>query len=370
MGTPTSVNFSNDRETQNLAGRSGTPDATIPAIRQPHTLRYGLDIPLLLSVVTLLVIGLLMVFSASWKYAVQEKEPVTFILFSQLIWVVIGGAAALAASFFDYHRYRRLAVPIMIATIGMLLLVQILQDERNGAVRSLFGGSVRPSELAKLAIIIYLAFWLYSKREVLNKITFGLIPMMMIIGILGGLILMQPDLSAVVTIFILGGLMFFIAKGELRQIVMVIAIAAVVGYLLVTLFPSGQARLGEYMDGLQDPSKASYHIRRSIGAVVDGGLFGVGIGNAESKYTGLPFAWTDSIFAIIVEELGLVGATGIVGLYLVFMWRGLKIASEAPDMLGRLLAGGLTLWIVIEALINMSVMLNLMPSAGNALPLI
>lgn len=372
MGASTSVNYPYNAvagsAVENPAGQA--PDANPAVVRQPHPLRFGVDVSLLLSVVTLVVIGLLMVFSASWKYAVQEKEPVTFILFSQLMWVVLGGVAALAASFFDYHRYRKLAVPIMAVTIFLLLLVQIFQDERNGAVRSLFGGSVRPSELAKLAIVIYLAFWLYSKREVLNKITFGLLPMMMIIGILSGLILLQPDLSAVVTIFILGGLMFFLAKGELRQIIMVIVIAGVVGYLLVTVFPSGRARLGEYLDGLQDPSRASYHIRRSIGAVVDGGLFGVGIGNAESKYTGLPFAWTDSIFAVIVEELGLVGATVIIGLYGVFLWRGLKIAAEAPDMLGRLLAGGLTIWIAIEALINMSVMLNLLPSAGNALPLI
>jgi hypothetical protein len=161
-------------------------ESTPNVIRQPHAVRYGLDVPLLLSVVTLLVIGLLMVFSASWKYATLEKQPVTFVLFSQITWVVIGGAAALAAGFFDYHRYRRLVVLIMIGTIGMLLAVLIVQDERNGAARSLLGGSIRPSELAKLAIVIYLAFWLYSKREVLNNMSFGLFPLIVIMGVVGG----------------------------------------------------------------------------------------------------------------------------------------------------------------------------------------
>jgi cell division protein FtsW len=252
----------------------------------------------------------------------------------------------------------------------MLLAVLIVQDERNGAARSLLGGSIRPSELAKLAIVIYLAFWLYSKREVLNNMSFGLFPLIVIMGVVGGLIALQPDLSAVVTIFILGGIMFFLARGDWRQIVLVVVVAGLFGYLIVSIVPTGPARLESYLAGFQDPNRASYHIQRSIGAIANGGLFGVGIGNAESKLTGLPFAWTDSIFAVIVEELGLAGAIVIVGLYLVFLWRGLKIAAEAPDMLGRLLAGGLTLWIVIEAMINMGVMLNLLPSAGNALPLI
>ncbi len=345
-------------------------DGSSSVVRQPHALRYGIDVPLLVAVASLLVLGLLMVFSASWKYATLQGEPVTAVLFSQILWVGIGGVGALVASVFDYHRYRRLVVPLMLGTIGLLLLVLVIQDERNGAVRSLFGGSIRPSELAKLAIVIYLSFWLYSKREVMHKLSFGLFPLMAIIGILGGLILLQPDLSATITIFMLGGILFFLAKGELRQIVMVIVIAAVLGYILVTVFPSGKGRVSEYLTGLQDPSNASYHIQRAIGAVADGGLFGVGIGNAESKLTGLPFAWTDSIFAVIVEELGLVGGIFVIGLYLLFLWRGLKIAAEAPDMLGRLLAGGLTIWIVMEALINMGVMLNLLPSAGNALPLI
>jgi cell division protein FtsW len=126
----------------------------------------------------------------------------------------------------------------------------------------------------------------------------------------------------------------------------------------------------DYMNGLQNPVQASYHVQRSLEAVVKGGFFGVGIGRATTKFTGLPVAPTDSIFAVIMEETGLIGAIFLIGLYVVVLWRGLYIANKAPDPLGKLLAAGLTIWIFMEAVINMGVMVNLFPFAGNALPLI
>jgi len=147
-------------------------------------------------------------------------------------------------------------------------------------------------------------------------------------------------------------------------------VAAIVGVLVVVISPTGQNRVGTYMDGIKDPTQASYHVRRSFEAVVKGGWFGVGIGRATTKMTGLPVPPTDSIFAVIAEELGLLGAAGTVILYALLVWRGLRIAEKAPDMLGSMLAAGLTLWIATEALINMLVMVGLLPFAGNALPFI
>jgi cell division protein FtsW len=126
----------------------------------------------------------------------------------------------------------------------------------------------------------------------------------------------------------------------------------------------------DFLAGLQDPIKSSEHIRRSLEAIVNGGLFGVGIGKGVAKVTGLPVAWTDSIFAVIAEEMGVTGAIFVILLYVLFLWRGLKIAQKAPDMLGKLLAGGITFWIIWEALINMGVMVSIFPFAGNALPLV
>jgi len=142
------------------------------------------------------------------------------------------------------------------------------------------------------------------------------------------------------------------------------------GWVVVQFSATGQDRVNSFLAGLQDPTNASYHVQRSYEAIIKGGIFGVGLGQANTKLTGLPFAPTDSIFAVVAEELGLFGSFLLLSLYAVFVWRGLMIARRAPDMLGTLLASGMTMWIGIEALINMSVMVGLMPFAGNALPFI
>jgi cell division protein FtsW len=211
---------------------------------------------------------------------------------------------------------------------------------------------------------------MHSKREQLHDIQWGLIPLAVILGIIGGLIYIQPDLSAAATVFMLGGLLFFLGGGDLKQIIFLLIMAIVVGVLVVQVSSTGQERVGTYISGIKDPTQASYHVRRSFEAIVKGGWFGVGIGRANTKLTGLPVPPTDSIFAVIAEELGLVGAAGTVLLYIMLIWRGLRIADKAPDLLGSLLASGLTFWITMEALVNMLVMVGLLPFAGNALPFI
>ena len=177
-------------------------------------------------------------------------------------------------------------------------------------------------------------------------------------------------LSAAITIFMLGGLLFFLGGGDLKQIAILTIVALIVVFLVVKVSSTGQNRMENFLMGLQDLTKASDHVMYSFEAIVKGGWFGVGLGLASTKLVGLPFAPTDSIFAVIAEELGLAGVIGTVTLYALLVWRGLRIAQRSPDMLGSLLASGLTLWIAIEAVINMLVMVGLMPFAGNALPFI
>jgi len=147
-------------------------------------------------------------------------------------------------------------------------------------------------------------------------------------------------------------------------------LAVIMGWIVVQFSVTGQDRVGSFLAGLKDPTHASYHVQRSFEAIIKGRIFGVGLGQADTKLTGLPFAPTDSIFAVVAEELGLFGSVLLIGLYAAMVWRGLVIARRAPDMLGTLLAAGVTFWIGIEALINMAVMVGLMPFAGNALPFI
>ncbi len=191
-----------------------------------------------------------------------------------------------------------------------------------------------------------------------------------ILGFIGGLIYLQPDLSATGTIFLLGGLLFFLAGGDLRQIVFLIIISLATGWIVVQFSSTGRERLAAYMSGLEDPMQSSYHVRRSLEAIVNGGWFGVGIGKARTKLTGLPVPPTDSIFAVVAEELGLFGALCVVILFGMFIWRGLRISYKAPDMLGTLIGAGLTIWIGVEAFMNMSVIVGLFPFAGNALPFV
>ncbi len=353
-------------------GNGTVVNAVRPAkpVAAQKSLRLRIDVPLLLVVVTLIVFGLLMLYSASWDFSLMINESANYIFMRQLMWLGVGLLAAVFLAFFDYHRFKRLLVPMMAGMIILLLAVLFVNDVRLGAVRSIFQGSIQPSEVAKLVTIIYLAFWLYSKQEVLNNYSFGLIPMAAILGVTGGLILLQPDLSAAATVVFMGGLLFFLAGGQWKQIILVLVVAIFLGWLVTKISVTGNARLTSYLEGLRDPIQASYHVRRSLEAVVKGGLFGVGIGRADTKFTGLPVPPTDSIFAVIAEETGLFGAGFLVLLYVFLLWRGLTIARRAPDQLGSLLAGGLSLWIVVEASINMLVIVGLAPFAGNALPFI
>ena len=330
----------------------------------------GMDIPLILVVVALVVFGLIMLYSASFDFSFNEFGSPTYMFARQVRWLGLGILLALGLSLFDYHHWRQTIVFAMLGTIGLLVTVLFVNEIRLGASRSLYEGSYQPSEVAKLISIIYIAVWLYAKRDFLHDISLGLIPLGVILGIIGGLIYLQPDLSAAGTVLVLGGLLFVLAGADIKQIVFILILAIFMGWVIVQFSATGQDRVASFVAGWEDPTHASYHVQRSFEAVIKGGFFGVGLGQADTKLTGLPFAPTDSIFAVVAEELGLFGSMLLMSLYAVLVWRGLVIARRAPDMLGTLLAAGVTFWIGMEALINMAVMVGLMPFAGNALPFI
>jgi len=336
-----------------------------------HTIRLPFDVPLLLIVVILLVFGLLMVYSASWDFSILMGRESTYIFGRQVLWVGLGIIAAVAASFFNYHFYEKLIVPAGLGTLALLFAVIIVNTGSGGAAtRMLLGNSIQPSEMAKAVVIIYLSFWLANRKDSINDLHFALIPLILILGITFSLIMMQPDLSAALTVLILGGILFYLAGGDWKIIIMVLVLALLVGIPLIYLYPTGQARINSYLTSLDNPLESSYHIQRTLEAVIKGGWFGVGIGQADTKFTGLPLAPTDSIFAVIAEETGILGGFFLVLLYVLLIWRGFVVARNASDHLGSLLAFGLTIWIGLEALMNMAVIVGLLPFTGNALPLI
>ncbi len=329
----------------------------------------GFDMPLLVCVVALIVFGLIMLYSASWDFSFREYDNEMRMFSRQVTWLGLGLAAAIFLAFFDYHYWRKLALPAMLVTISLLAAV-LSMTALLGSRRWFLNGSGQPSEFAKLVLIIYLSVWLYSKKQFLQDVSLGLFPLGIILGIVGGLIGLQPDFSAAATVLLLGGLLFFLAGGDLKQIGKLLLIALVVALLVFAFSLTGRERVDDFLAGIKNPLQASYHVQRSFEAIVNGGWFGIGLGKSRSKFINLPVAATDSVFAVVVEELGLFGSIGLLFLYGFLVWRGLVIARRAPDMLGTLLASGLVMWIAAEALINIAVMVGLMPFAGNALPFI
>ena len=329
----------------------------------------AIDIPFLSIVAALLVFGLLMLYSASWDVSWKAFKDVNTFFTRQLIWLTIGLSSAAFLYFMDYHRWarNRLAVAAIIFTVALLLLVLIIGD------RALLGGkSVQPSELAKIVIVIYLAVWLEAKGDKIQEIDFGIIPLALILGTVGGLIAIQTDLSAAVTIFALGLLLFYMAGGSLLQILVLLVVSTGLGGAMVALRkPEIYQRIQDFWVGIQDINNiGSEQIAKSFISFIDGGWFGVGLGRGVAKLVLLPVPHTDSIFAVVGEELGFVGATMLVILFALLLWRGMLFAKKALDGLGSLLVAGLVFWIVFEAYVNIAVIIGLLPVAGNPLPFV
>ncbi len=334
-----------------------------------------LDLPLILVCVALLLFGLMMLYSASAELSfyfsgTRDLFAIYGIFLRQVLALVIALIAAPLVVLIDYRSWKPFVFPAAIVVILMLFLVLFIGESRFGARRGLFGGSYQPAELAKFVTVVYVAFWLESKKEMLKEITLGLIPLILILGIMSAFILLQPDYSAVLTIIVIGGMLFFLAGGDWKQILLLVLGVFLLGMLIVLVTDTGRTRVMNWMQGIADPTLAPYQVQRALEAFYKGGLFGVGLGNSVTKSTGLPTPQSDSIFAIVGEEFGLIGTTFLLGLYLIILWRGLAISQRAPDHLGALLSAGMTSWIVMEALINMAQIVNLIPFTGNALPFI
>ncbi|MBU4224619.1 MAG: FtsW/RodA/SpoVE family cell cycle protein, partial [Chloroflexi bacterium] len=231
----------------------------------------NVDLPLLVIAVALAIFGLLMLYSASTsqysataEFTTEFKNTPTYIILKQTLIMILGSGLAFFIARMDYHLWNKYALPMMIVSILLLLAVLLKGAVVLGSVRGLFGASVQPAELAKLATVVYLSVWLYHKREYLHDIQLGLIPLAVILGILGGLIFRQPDISAAGTVFLLGGLLFFLAGGDIRQIVIFMIVALLVGFVVVKFSATGQSRMGPYLAGLKDPLQSDYHVLRAL----------------------------------------------------------------------------------------------------------
>jgi cell division protein FtsW len=336
-------------------------------IRSSHT---RLDYVLILAVVALVIIGLMMTYSATFYWSYQENGNSFLIASRQFMWVGLGVAMMVAIAFIPYDRWQQAAVPVMGVTLVLLVSVLIIGEEVFGARRSFLGGSIQPGELAKLTMIIYVATWLASKGDQIRDVTYGLVPFAVLIGIVAGLIVAQPDVSTSVMIVLTALAMFFFAGADILQLAVGGFVSVVTFLVLINQFPHAKIRLTEWLEKWGDPTRVSYHIRQALIALGSGGPFGVGLGEGRQKLGYLPAPHTDSIFAVLGEEMGFLGCLIVIGLFVVLAYRGFKIAREAPDAFAALLACGVTCWLVFQALVNVAVVTGLLPFTGVALPFI
>ncbi|MBM4465624.1 MAG: putative lipid II flippase FtsW [Chloroflexi bacterium] len=328
-----------------------------------------IDYPLIIILASLLLVGLMMVYSSSFDFGYRVFDQPTYFFVKQIIWALLGTAGMIVMMSIDYRTWRRFSIPLMGGTLFLLMLLLIVGQERLGAVRTLFAGSVQPSELCKLIIIIYVADWLSSKGERLRMVTYGLIPFAILIGVVAGLIVLQPNFSTAILIVVTAIGMFFIAGADILQLIIGLVFGGTTFALLI--YRSGHAfqRVKDYI-GSFSGADVNYHIQQNLSALRAGGVPGVGLGNGVYKLGILPLAHNDSIFAVLGEELGLIGCLLVVGLFAALAYRGFKIALEAPDDFGTVLAAGLTCWLIFQALINVAVTTNTMPFTGIPLPFI
>jgi cell division protein FtsW len=325
------------------------------------------DIWLLVIVAALVGFGLVMVFSASFMQANRLRATPTYYVLRQLQWVVVGFLALAAIARVDYRILKRFSLLMMIGTVLVLLVVLIIGTYNLGSRRHLIGTSVQPSEIAKLTIIIYIAYWLSSKGNRLKAVSDGLAPFAVLLGMVALLIVLQPDIDTTALVVFTALVMFYVAGADSKQLGVVLIIATITFLLVATRFSYASQRVEDYMSFLRDPTQGSDQVQYSLQAFARGGLFGAGLGTGQSMVQ-LPF--TDSIFAVIGYELGLLGTLGVVLLFAALAYRGLRIALRCTDPFGLILGIGITAWITLQALLNMAVNLAMLPYSGLTLPFI
>jgi cell division protein FtsW len=330
--------------------------------------KLGIDYWPIFCVLGLLIFGIVMVYDASSAQALQSFNDKYFFLKEQIKWVVLGIGVAIGAYFFDYHRLKTLALPALVISIILLVAVFIpgLGVRAYGAHRWINLGFtvLQPSELAKLSLIIYLSTWLTVKER-------GRLPaFMLLISLLVGLIILEPDMGTAIVLLTSSLSIYFVAGGEVLGLIALVPVILLGGIGLAIKSPYRLRRITTFFDPESDPLGASYHIRQAIIAIGSGGVFGLGLGNSRQKYSYLPESMTDSIFAIISEELGLIGATVLLGFFVFFFYRSFKAILAVEDKFGKILGCGILFWLCSQTIVNIASMNALIPLTGVPLPLI
>ena len=354
-----------------LRPRKRTTAPVAPLPEQGDSPR-GLDLLLLTAIICLLGLGMVLVFSSSAVYASHKYHSHFFFLKRNLIYGLIGLVGLYVGWKIDYGFYQRWTYPLLIGCLVLLVgLVAGMGTRVDGAMRwyRVFGVSFQPSEVAKFALVVYLAYSLAKKREKVRSFSMGFLPHLCVAGLLCLLVLKQPDLGTAAVMGVVTLLVLFVAGTKLSYIVISLMVCAPIGYQLVVGTPWRLRRFLAFLDPWAYRRDAGYQISESLISIGSGGLFGLGVGDGKQKLFFLPASHTDFIFAIVGEELGLVGLIGVVLLFAVIVACGVRAALSARDLFGTYLALGITSTIGLQAVLHMCVVLGLVPTKGITLPL-
>jgi cell division protein FtsW len=328
---------------------------------------------LFLSTFLLLGSSLVMVYSASAVLAMDRYEQPYFFLFKQISWVVLGLFFLLIAQRIDYRTLKKPIVLWTVLGVSIAALIAVLFGPSiNGTRRwfGVFGIGVQPSELAKLAVIIFVAAILERRMHRIDEVSYSLLPIAIVTGIISGLILVEPDFGTALTVLLIIGTMIFAAGLGYRYLFGFCLILTPLLYLVLLGAEYRRRRLLAFLDPWDDPFGDGFQIIQSLIAVGTGGIFGQGLMAGVQKLFYLPYPHTDFIYAVIAEETGLFGATSILLCFCVIIWRGLRVSALAPDRFGAMLALGLTAMVAFQAFVNMSVVIGLLPTKGTPLPFV
>jgi len=330
------------------------------------------DWGLLTVVSVLMLLGIVMVFSASYPRGMEGFDNPYYFVVRQIVWLAIGVAALIVAARIPYTLWERWSIPIMGVALLSLLFVIIIGAERFGATRTYYNGSIQPSEPAKIAIIIYISAWLTSKGRRIRDARAGLLPFGVLMGIVAVLIVLQPEISTAILIVATAAIMLFMAGADLKQLALV-GVIATATFLLVIRYSSYAAdRIEGYLASLGNPLASDvWQISQAVEALMRGGFWGAGLGTGKAQQTGyLPVSWSDNIYGVIGEELGLLGTLLVILLFALLAWRGLRIALRSSDNFGMLLATGITTMLILQALLNTAVIVAAAPPTGVTLPFV
>lgn len=327
-----------------------------------------IDVSLLFSVVILTLFGFFMIYDASSFVAFRDFGDKYHYLKDQFIWIVLGFGALTFFSFFNYHKLYALALPALLGALVLLILVFI-----PGIGVSLLGAHrwinlkvfiLQPAEFVKLALAIYLAAWFSSKEK-------GRFPaFLLLMGLVLGLVMLEPDMGTTAVILAEALTIYFFSGANILYFSVIVPLIGLLGFLSIKFSSYRAKRLESFLNIDQSLASSSYHVKQILIALGSGGLLGVGLGNSLQKYAYLPESTTDSIFAIIAEELGFIGAVGLIIFFIFIIFRCFRIAVNAKDNFGKLLAGGITIFLAVQTIINLAAQTVLVPLTGIPLPFI